>query len=121
MAPLPALAFDDGAFATGQQLLTWCEKDRQMASAYVMAFIDTSEHVKGRTIEASKRAPKYSGEYEEFLHRFVGNFCLPKSLTIADVTDLTCKWLKDHPDRLSRRAAGLLPHAYAAAYPCLEE
>lgn len=121
IAPFEAFAADGRTPVTGEQLLSWCGSDRGKASLYIAAFLDTSEQVKQRTITASKHVPRNAPDYEVFLHRFVGPFCLPKSATVPQVTDIACTWLQAHPDTISHSAPRLLPHALSASYPCLEE
>jgi len=44
--------------------------------------------------------------------------CIPKNVTIGQVTDVVTKWLREHPQDRHYLATGIVAEALAKAFPC---
>lgn len=46
--------------------------------------------------------------------------CIPQSVTVAQLTRVTVKWLKEHPEQLHEAEEVLLFYAFFQSFPCNE-
>jgi hypothetical protein len=89
------------SFATGNKLLKDCQStdvvERNLCLGYIAGIFDALD---GNTLDQQHRA------------------CLPKGVTIGQVSDIVVQWLQANPKDRHYAAAGLVAAAIAKAFPC---
>ena len=101
MIALLMLMADAGitTFTTGQDLVALCRTDRPACTRYI---VGASDMIAG--LETEKSLPPM--------------VCVGASVTEAQLTDVTVKFLTDHPGSLDRGVGGLIWAALYDTWPC---
>ena len=89
------------AFLTGNDAYSWCQKDRLFAQGYAAGLWDEAVHgsvVLGRAA--------------------FGEFCGPNNVTLDQVTDVFCNYLRDVPADRHKPAVLLFHTAMKKVWPC---
>jgi hypothetical protein len=96
----PALA---DAYISGSDLYEKCRgqdaPDRALCFGYIAGIADAMDLA----------APGRLGEWRA---------CVPKEVTVGQLTDMATKWLAAHPALGTRGVAGLVARAFQEAFPC---
>lgn len=85
-------------FLSGNDLYDGCKNNHHDASTYIIGVVDTFD------------------VFENALTTKM--FCLPTSVTGAQLTDMVCKKLKENPDIRHENAAELVSSTLFAVFPC---
>ncbi len=130
----PSSMFDErglfipGKFKDGNQLLTDCGGKYNLAVGYVMGAHDA--FVREWSLRTAMTESYSRDRLRECLEKkrtdlnhecFVPPFCLPLEMSARQLTDLVCKYIKEHPpgDLPASAEDGILG-ALSAAFPCTE-
>jgi hypothetical protein len=105
---------------SGKILLDWCQSYPSRADVYISAFNDTAEVARMKADESAKRTPRNATMYDDFYHRFIGHFCIPRQSFLA-TTGIVCTWLSVHNDALGLPAPTVIARSYQNTYPCFDE
>lgn len=101
---LPAVAHAE--FINGSDLAGYCSTDRAFELGYVSGIADYQTVV--RTIFPSQKAVRRVNPY----------LCLAPDLTSAQLLDLVCTYLKEHPETHDYGAEAVVHNAIIKASPC---
>lgn len=88
-----------GSFYNGNGLHSLCQSNRDVARFYVIGLIDAVNDF-------------------ATVNGFKPYLCLPDKVTAEQVTDVTCKYFEDHPERRHYTAGGSTMKALREAFPC---
>jgi hypothetical protein len=116
---------EKGVFFTGNDMHLWCQSNRAMALAYTAGAWDTSARTwivldnlmpRGRSgaIDKESMVAATVNLGKELL---VG-YCEPPRVTVDQVTDVFCAYLRDAPEERNVHAALLFNTAMKKAWPC---
>lgn len=98
LAALVIAAGPAGAYyLDGNGLYSFCQQDRNLVSSYVVGAADAF-------------SINFAGQ--------VNHVCLPKSVTILQITDTYCKFLQDHPESRNLPASNLVYQMLVGFYSC---
>jgi hypothetical protein len=105
-----------GAFFTGNEINSWCTS-KPMASAYAAGLWDFSArtvlNLQGFVPLTQTRDARVDMAFDQ-----LGRFCEPNGVTIEQVTDIFCGYLKSFPESRHKPAAILFSEAMRKAWPC---
>ncbi len=108
------------AFYTGNDVYEWRRNDRRAAFSYVAGLFDSAAHaaaVIDDTRNFGKDMPKNDAQVDFALQRVVG-YCAPQRVTIEQVTDVFCVYLRDNPAKRDGLPATMFSEALTKAWPC---
>ncbi|UPK04517.1 Rap1a/Tai family immunity protein [Bradyrhizobium sp. 170] len=108
------------AFYSGNDVYDWCRNDRRAAFSYVAGLYDSAAHA-AAVIDSGrhfgKDMPNNDIEVDFAMDRVVG-YCKPDRVTLEQVTDVFCGYLKDNPAKRDGLPAIMFPDALKKAWPC---
>lgn len=97
-----ALAANSSArasFYDGNAMYDLCLSDRILAHMYVMGVLEGIEFYSDSASGA-------------------GLICLPKNAVARQISDVSCNYLRDHPEKRQYSAASIVTPALMEAFPC---
>jgi hypothetical protein len=107
---------DLNAFFSGNDVYSWCQRDKSLALGYVAGLWDEALH--GSFVlnvvpfgEAENVQRKYAKEL------FV-QFCGPSKVVLEQVSDVFCGYLRDVPSDRHKPASLLFHAAMKKTWPC---
>jgi len=112
------------AFFTGNDVHSWCQRNRSIAQGYTAGVWDQSARTwfvldslipRGSVIDEQKGGVDAAVAIGKKL--LVG-YCEPPHVTVNQVTDVFCAYLRDRPGERSVHAALLFNDAMTKAWPC---
>ena len=118
------------AFFRGNDLHSWCQRDKSWAMAYTAGMWDLSSisvlRIQGLTSlpferDANPAQERYHDARVDLALDQFGRFCEPDHVTVEQVTDIFCAFLRDVPDRRSEPATSLFRDAMKKAWPCKKQ
>jgi Rap1a immunity proteins len=119
---LPAFAGEVPAktFFSGNDIYQWCQHDKAMAQAYVTGMYDGAAH--GATVIDSVfrhhgAMPNNDVEVDIALD-LVAGFCTPEHVTVEQMTDVFCAYLKDNPAERNGLPSIMFNDALKKAWRC---
>jgi hypothetical protein len=127
---LSVVASAFAGFYTGNEVEAQCQVNKPFVYGYVSGAVD----------KATKDAPALYGFYIEIfgvlgvkqsvvetnkINEALGNtaleiegYCIPTGATVAQTSDVFCKYLQENPAQRQKSAAELLKVALKSAWPC---
>lgn len=113
------------SFYSGNDVYDFCQHDRTTAFGYVAGLYDEAAHAAlvvdhFRYPFSRQRTPQDDLEVDFQLKRIVG-YCAPSHVTVQQVTDVFCKYLKDLPEKRDGLPSILFSEALTKAWPCPEQ
>jgi hypothetical protein len=115
-----AVEIPQRTFYSGNDVYGFCQHDRAVAFAYVAGLYDQAAHA-ALLIDhfrySGSRTPQKDLEVDFQLKRIVG-YCAPEHVTVEQVTDVFCKYLKDIPEKRDGLPQILFSEALTKAWPC---
>jgi hypothetical protein len=108
------------SFFSGNDVYGWCRHDRHAARSYVAGLFDQAAHaaaVIDDTRNFGKDMPKNDAQVDFALQRVVG-YCIPERVTLEQVTDVFCSYLKDSAPKRDGLPAIMFSEALKKAWPC---
>jgi hypothetical protein len=124
LPPAPSSSLDM-AFYSGNDVYGFCQYDRAVAFAYIAGLYDEAAHAAlvvddFRSAFFRKKTPQNDANDAEVdfqLKRIVG-YCTPRGVTVEQVADVFCKYLKDSPEKRDWLPSMLFSEALTKAWPC---
>jgi hypothetical protein len=118
---VPAIAgqVPDKSFFNGNEVYQWCQHDRVVAQSYVGGMYDMAAHG-AVAIDGMRHhggMPSDDSEVEFALERVVG-FCKPEGVTLEQMTDVFCVYLKDKSAERNGLPSIMFNDALKRAWPC---
>jgi Rap1a immunity proteins len=112
----PADLAGQNVFFTGNDIHSWCQHDKSMAEAYTAGLWDGTVR-SAFVLDSSFRGLSHDAAVDFALKR-LGEFCGPKGMTVAQVTDVFCAYIRDTPQSRHVHAALIFSEAMNNAWPC---
>jgi Rap1a immunity proteins len=113
------------AFFTGNDVHSWCQRNRPMAQGYTAGVWDHSARTWLVLDNLIPRGPSVVTEQKGWVEAAVAigkkllvGYCEPPRATVDQVTDVFCAYLRDRPGERNAHAALLFNDAMAKAWPC---
>jgi hypothetical protein len=109
----------------GNDVHQWCRGNRSMTLAYAAALTDQaarSLHTLDVTLRSSPEQPRAKNDLTDatldLAKGLLVGYCIPDQVTMEQVTDVFCSYLRDTPQDRHVPAAFLFQHAVQKAWPC---
>ena len=115
LALLPTAAAAGGY--DGNQLLAFCERDKEFVYGYVTATIDQAAN-DATIVNTSQPFTSIIKNEGQTLGRLIQSFCIPEDAMVKQVSDIVCNYVRDHAEKRHYVAASLTVLALKAAWPC---
>jgi hypothetical protein len=106
---------DQNSFFSGNDIHSWCQSDKSMAQTYTAGLWD------GTVRSAVVLNIYLRGLHQvaaDFVLERLGGFCGPKGMTVAQVTDVFCAYIRNAPEERHLHAALIFSEAMNKAWPC---
>lgn len=118
---LPSLAGEVPAksYFSGNDVYQWCLRNKPLAQAYAAGIFDEAAH-SAIAIDDMRHIgglPKNDLEVDFALSRVVG-FCKPEEVTLEQMTDVFCSYLRDNPAKRHGLPSIMFNDALKVAWPC---
>jgi Rap1a immunity proteins len=115
-----AQEWEQNMFFTGNYVHSWCQSADSLVLGYAAGVWDQSARARhGLNLQRG-----YSNQVDGVLSyekELILGYCAPPSnVTVQQVTDIFCGFLRDNPAMRSDSAAGLFREAMKKAWPCKE-
>jgi hypothetical protein len=109
----------------GNDVHQWCRNNRSMALAYAAALTDQAArilHTLGVTLRSSPEQPRAKNDLTDatldLAKGLLVGYCIPDQVTMEQVTDVFCSYLRDTPQDRHVPATFLFQNAMQKAWPC---
>jgi Rap1a immunity proteins len=107
-------------YFSGNDVYQWCQRDKAMAQAYAGGMYDMAAH--GATVvddlrHFGKDMPKNDHEVDFALER-ITPYCKADGVTLEQMTDVFCKYLKDNPAKRDGLPSIMFAESLKSAWPC---
>ena len=104
-------------FFSGNDVYSWCQGDKLHAQAYTAGLFDFS--IRSRFIlETMQGASPQTDVVVRFWKKMLFGYCEPRGVTVEQVTDLFCLYLRDTPGERKVHASMLFSKAMKKNWPC---
>jgi len=112
---------DRRAFFSGNKVHSWCQRDRLMAQAYSTGQWDANIR-SAFVVDTTFRHMAHDAAID-FALETLGGFCVTHgdAVTVDQVTDVYCIYLRNAPEKRNRSAAVLFFEAIKKAWPCKKQ
>jgi hypothetical protein len=123
-SPIATVASQPNCFFTGNDIYEWCQRSRPMALAYTAGLYDEANHAlfaleNMRPLPSdSKGARSSPNAMIDYGVAQAANYCPPQHVTVNQVTDVFCAFLRDTPQDRHSLPAILFNNALTKAWPC---
>jgi hypothetical protein len=100
--------------------MAFCQHNRTAAFAYVAGLYDEAAHsalVVDHFRYSGNETRQNDAEVDFQLKRIAG-YCAPRHVTVEQVTDVFCKYLRDLPEKRDGLPSILFSEALTKAWPC---
>jgi hypothetical protein len=104
----------------GNEVYEWCRSSRPMAIAYTVGVFDQAGRVTF-TLGTTVRMPKNTSvdAVLNMAQELLVGHCIPaEQVTLNQMTDVFCAYLKDAPEKRREPATFLFQEAMKKAWPC---
>jgi hypothetical protein len=113
-------------FLSGNDVHSWCQSNRPMALAYTAGLADEAAH---SVVVLDSLRPSDSKGFDATLAlslnasvdlgtKLIGGFCRPSDVTLNQVTDVLCAYLRDTPQDRNGFPPIIFSTAMQKAWPC---
>jgi hypothetical protein len=120
---LPTLAGEvpDKTFFSGNDIYQWCQHDKAVVQGYVGGMYDETAHA-AVVIDDMRNHSTDKVQNNDFAVDFaldrVVNFCKPEHVTLEQMTDVFCTYLKDSPAKRDGLPSIMFNDALKQAWRC---
>jgi hypothetical protein len=108
-------------FFSGNDVYDWCQHEHGMAQSYVAGMYDATAHgaiVIDDMRNNIKDPTRNNDSQVDFALNRVANFCTPEHVTVQQMTDVFCQYLKNEPAKRDGLPSLMFQDALKAAWPC---
>ena len=114
-----AVELPRASFYSGNDVYDFCQHDRAAAFAYVAGLYDAAAHA-AFAIDGMRALGKspLNDAAVNFALKWVVGYCKPEHVTLEQVTDVFCKYLREFPEKRDGLPPILFSEALTKAWPC---
>jgi Ssp1 endopeptidase immunity protein Rap1a len=104
-------------FFTGNDVHSWCQSDPTLATGYTAGLWDQSARA-FNSLTLSSGLSVQTDALIALQEKLTAGYCEPPHVTVQQVTDVFCAFLRDKPEKRSAPAAMLFTEAMQRVWPC---